>query len=281
VVDCATHPAERAALIRDALNAGRHVLSQKRFVLDLATGRHLVELAERRKVRLAVNQNGRWSPHFSYLTQLVRAGRLGDILSIDFQVAWDHSWVRNTVFNTMHHLVLYDFAVHWFDIATVLLGGRRARRVFGMVTASPAQRFDPPALASALAEYGDAQVRWSFTADNRYDQTDRTLIVGTLGTALSQGPGLSNQQVTVTTKAGTARAELDGTWFDNGFRGTMGELLCAIAEDREPSNSARQNLATLELAFAALASAETGRPQVPGRVTRLSRELLDRCRPRP
>lgn len=56
----------------------------------------------------------------------------------------------------------------------------------------------------------------------------------------------------------------------DGFRGTMGELLCAIEEGREPANSAANNLRTLELCFAALKSADTGRPQAPGRITRPS-----------
>ena len=40
----------------------------------------------------------------------------------------------------------------------------------------------------------------------------------------------------------------------------MGELLCAIEEDREPNNSARSNLKSLELCFAALKSADSGQP---------------------
>jgi len=35
VVDITTHPPERVGLIADALRAGKHVLSQKPFVLDL------------------------------------------------------------------------------------------------------------------------------------------------------------------------------------------------------------------------------------------------------
>jgi len=49
----------------------------------------------------------------------------------------------------------------------------------------------------------------------------------------------------------------------DGFRGTMGELLCAIEEDREPRNSARNNLQSLALCFAALASADSGEPVSP------------------
>ena len=49
--------------------------------------------------------------------------------------------------------------------------------------------------------------------------------------------------MTLTTRAGNgASPALKGDWFPDGFHGTMGELLCAIEEDREPINSARENL---------------------------------------
>ncbi|HQH73063.1 MAG TPA: Gfo/Idh/MocA family oxidoreductase, partial [bacterium] len=98
VVDIATHPAERVAIIRDALQAGKHVLSQKPFVLDLDTGRELAELADRAGRRLAVNQNGRWAPHFSYMRQAIQAGFIGEPLSVTQTVHWDHSWIAGTEF---------------------------------------------------------------------------------------------------------------------------------------------------------------------------------------
>lgn len=281
VVDVAAHPAERIPIVEAALKSGKHVLSQKPFVLDLSVGKRLARLAARNGVRLAVNQNGRWAPHWSYLTQLVRSGALGTLATIDFTVAWDHSWVKTTPFNTIHHLILYDFAIHWFDIATVFMGGRRAQSVYARLTAGPRQPFAPPALASVVADYGDAQVRWTFNAANRFHQCDRTMLCGSKATAVSAGPSLSEQTVTLTTARGTASPRLDGTWFQNGFQGAMGELLCAIEEDREPSHSAENNLASLELAFAAIASAESGRPVKPGAVRKLSGRLLAHCRPRP
>ena len=74
VVDVALHPGPRITVIEEALRKGKHVLSQKPFVLDLAEGERLAALAAARGVKLAVNQNGRWAPHLSYLATAVRAG---------------------------------------------------------------------------------------------------------------------------------------------------------------------------------------------------------------
>src|SRR5215831_17744044 len=52
VVDLATHPRERETLIPLALEAHKHVLSQKPFVIDLDLGQRLCDLADRRNVKL-------------------------------------------------------------------------------------------------------------------------------------------------------------------------------------------------------------------------------------
>ena len=77
VVDITTHPPERPPIVEAALRARKHVLSQKPFVLDLDVGQRLVDLADEMGVKLAVNQNARWAPHFSYIREAVRAGLLG------------------------------------------------------------------------------------------------------------------------------------------------------------------------------------------------------------
>jgi len=103
-----------------------------------------------------------------------------------------------------------------------------------------------------------------------YDQSDRTLITGSHGTLRSARPSLSRQQVTLTTESGRASPDLQGTWFDNGFQGAMGELLCAIEDQREPLHSALNNLRTLALVFAAVHSADSGEPVRPGTVRSLA-----------
>jgi predicted dehydrogenase len=270
VVDLALHPRERAVAIEAALRAGKHVLSQKPYVLDLDDGSRLADLAEAQRVRLAVNQNGRWAPHFAYLAAALRAGVIGELASADFTLQWDHTWTAGTPFESIHHLVLFDFGIHWFDLAAELTRGRRPSRITASVARASFQKPRPPMLAQVAIEFPDAQVRLAFNGHVLHGQEDRTVLCGSAGTLRSTGPSLSEQTVTVHTAAGTATATLEGTWFTNGFQGTMAELLCAIEENREPSHSGRNNLDSLALCFAALASADTGAPQIPGSVRRVA-----------
>lgn len=270
VVDIATHPAERVELIEAALTAGKHVLSQKPFVTDLETGERLAALADTQGVKLAVNQNGRWAPHFSYLRHALTAGVIGEVQSVNFALHWDHNWIIGTAFEQMSHLLLYDFAIHWFDLATCFFGERCAQRVFATATNAIGQRAKTPMLAQVLVEFDGGQATLSFNANVTHGQEDRTVIAGTTGTLVSSGPSLSEQTVRIYTADGWAKAALTGTWFRAGFHGAMAELLCAIEENRTPLNNARDNLRSLALCFAAIASATDGQAKVPGQIRRLA-----------
>ena len=269
VVDLTPHPAERVALVEAALRAGKHVLSQKPFALDLSTGERLVALARSQRLRLAVNQNGRWAPHLAWMREAVRAGLIGDLVSCHVAIHWNHMWIKGTPFEEVHDLVLYDFGIHWFDFLVSLVGDG-AGEVFATLAHATGQEGRPPLLAQALVRLPGGQASLVFDGATRHGPRDTTTLTGTTGSLRSEGPDLGRQQVTLTTAAGEARPALSGTWFNDGFAGAMGELLCAIEEDREPLNDAAGNMPALALVFAAVASSRSGRLVRPGDVTSLA-----------
>ena len=194
VVDITPHPADRLPIVKETLEAGKHVLSQKPFALNLADGEELVRLADEKGVKLAVNQNGRWAPHFSYLRNAVAEGVVGRVTSLDFNLQWDQTWIKGTSeFESIHHLILFDFAVHWFDITSQIMAGQEPTRVLASVVRYDEQVYRPPALAAAIVEYPGAQVRLSFNAHTTLGEEDVTTVVGTKGTLRTRGPGRNEQ----------------------------------------------------------------------------------------
>ena len=272
VVDLTPHPADRLPLIEAALQSGKHVLSQKPFVLDLDAGMRLADLADEKGVVLAVNQNGRWAPHLSFMREAVRAGLIGEMQSCHLGMHWDHGWIKGTPFEEIDDLVFYDFAIHWFDFLVSLIGNR-ATSVFATRARASGQSVRPPLLAQALVAFEGGQAALLFDGATRYGAEDRSIVTGSAGTLTSRGPDLSNQEVTLTTAAGVARPKLEGTWFKEGFRGTMGALLKAVEDGTQPENAARQNLDALALVFAAIASARRQRPVAAGSVRSLAAAL--------
>lgn len=258
VVDLALHPEPRAVAIEAALMAGKHVLSQKPFAIDLDVAERLVDLAEERGLYLAVNQNGRFAPHVAYTRAAIDQGLLGQVGSIDLSVHWDHNWTAGTPFDHIPQLLLYDFAIHWFDMTNCYLAGRKAKTVSAQVQRLAGQRTIPPLGGHAIIQAEDALTTLSFNGNTRFGPVDRSLIVGSSATIQSIGPNLNDQALMLYRDDEVLTAELTGQWFNDGFAGAMGELLCAIEETRAPSNSARHNIHSLEIAFAAIASAEQG-----------------------
>jgi predicted dehydrogenase len=269
VVDLTPHPKDRLPLIEQALLAGKHVLSQKPFVLDLDEGERLSNLAYKQGVQLAVNQNGRWAPHFSYMRQAVINGILGDPIAAHFSVHWNHHWIVGTPFEDISALVLFDFGIHWFDMLTCVMGPKPPKRVYATMTRSSGQTARPPLLAQVMVEYDGAQASLIFDADTRFDPLDQSIIVGTKGTIRSEGPDLQGQSLTITRAEGSAIPQLQGKWFPDGFHGAMAELLSAIEASREPNHSARNNLNSLALCFAAVASAARKEPVEIGSVRKM------------
>ena len=204
----------------------------------------------------------------SWMRHAVQEGLIGDVSAAHMAIHWDHGWTAGTPFDDIEDLILYDFGVHWFDFLTSLVG-TRARSVFATSTRARGQTNAVPLLAQAVVQLDDGQPSVVFDGAMPHGSRDTTYIGGTKGSLTSEGPDLSAQTVTLTTQNGTTQPKLAGQWFNDGFSGAMGALLCAIEDDCDPTNTARSNLQSLALTFAAVESRRTGRVVNVGEVRRV------------
>ena len=261
VVDIATGPDVRVDLIRRAVEAGKHVLAQKPLAFDLRAAREIVEEAERRGIRVAVNQNGRWSPPWRIATLLIDGGAIGGVLAVTHVLDRPLPPLVGTHFDELEHFTIFDYCLHWIDICRCWLDGKS-------VAAVRALEYRPP------NQPRDTKAAWGAWIDIHYDdgasgmircvgeaQTTRPScpfwVHGTDGT-IRGSVLLGSDFVELERDGVTSRFTLEGAWYPDGFGGTLGELISAIAEDREPFNSARHNLLSLQMTLAACRSAEEG-----------------------
>jgi predicted dehydrogenase len=266
IVDIATHPDVRPAIVRQALEAGKHVLAQKPLAGDVPTARQLVEEGERLGLSVAVNQNGRWAPAWRAATLLIAQGAVGDVVAVSHLYHHNYGFTLGTVFDEIEHLVLYDYSIHWFDITRCWLDGKTITAVRAREYRTPNQppESKAPWGAWATIDYEDgssAMIRGVGCAATARPNKPFWIhgAEGTIrGTVLGSGPVPGLELLELERDGTTSRFQLDGTWHTEGFAGALGELVTAIAEDREPFNSARHNLLSLQIMFAACRSAEEG-----------------------
>jgi scyllo-inositol 2-dehydrogenase (NADP+) len=109
---------------REALEAGKHVVVEKPFVLDLKEGESLIRIAEQKGKVLTVFQNRRWEGDFLTIRRLIGQNMLGRL--VEFEAHFDRfrnfirdSWKEKPENGTS---TLYNLGSHLIDQAIVLFG---------------------------------------------------------------------------------------------------------------------------------------------------------------
>ena len=258
IVDITTHVAIRPELVERAIEAGKHVLSQKPFAESVATARHLVELARNRGVALAVNQNGRHAPAFNGATELIRRGAIGEVMAISHTFEKPEWWTPGTVFDRMDHCGIYDYAIHWIDISRVWFGGETPIEVRARDFRTPGQPADSHTPWGFWIELVFADGRTSMIRGVGVAKVERAghpfTIYGSEG--VIRGVELGDSALALVRDGTVTRFALEGQWFPDAFAGTLAELMSAVNDGREPHHSGRDNLGTIAATLAAVRSAE-------------------------
>jgi predicted dehydrogenase len=275
VVDLATPPEGRLDWVSAAVDAGKHVLAQKPLTTDLDRLAEVLRSASARGVRIAVNQNARWAPAWRLATLLVQDGAIGDVVGVTHLHDKPLPPIAGTPFDDVDHMLIADYLLHWVDISRCWLAGKSVSWVQARDARIPHQPADAKNAQSATVQIGctdGATALLRVVGDVRTRRpgcpfwihgTDGTIRGSILGDSVFGGsPGRGPDVVELERGQTCTRFALDGEWFVDGFAGAMGELLCAVDENREPSNSASDNVATLRITLAARDSARRGGAQV-------------------
>jgi predicted dehydrogenase len=258
VVDIATFPEQRIPIMQQALAAGKHILAQKPLALDMDQANAIVAEAEQRGLKVAVNQNGRWAPPWRIATLLIQNGVIGEVNTITHLFDTNFAWVPGTRFDAIPHWLIYDYSIHWFDITQCWLEHKEIQTVSAKEYHLPNQ---PAGSQAAWGMWSEIQCQDGTNAmlrcagGSHSEQNGHYFwIHGSQGTI--RGCVLPERFIELDAQGQTTRFDFEGQWFPDGFAGTMGELLWAIREDRQPYHAARHHLRSLALTLAACQSAE-------------------------
>jgi predicted dehydrogenase len=266
-VDLATGPEGRLDWIEAAVAAGKHVLAQKPLTLEAADLERLPALLARAAeagVRVAVNHNGRWAPPWRAATLLVREGRVGDVVGVTHLHDKALPPLVGTPFDDVPHMLLTDYLLHWVDITRTWLADGGAGPVVSVqatdsrVPGQPAEARNPWSATLSMSTGSGATAVLRIAGDVVSSEPGCPFWVhGTEGT-LRGSVLLDSDRLEVDDGRSRTAVPLSGAWFVDGFAAAMGELMSAVAEDREPENSAADAAESVRLVLAARESAERG-----------------------
>jgi len=122
LVVVATPDALHAEQATAALEAGKAVVVDKPFALNLADARAVVDLADRKGLLLSVFQNRRWDADFLTLKAEIASGRLGRIATYESHFDRYRPEVRDRWREGPGAGVWQDLGPHLIDQALVLFG---------------------------------------------------------------------------------------------------------------------------------------------------------------
>jgi len=124
LVVVATPSGTHAALARQVLEAGRHVVVEKPFTLDLASARDLAALARERGLTLSVFHNRRWDTDFLAVRAAIEEGLVGRVVHFEshFDRFRPHVRERWREDGSPGSGVWYDLGPHLVDQALALFG---------------------------------------------------------------------------------------------------------------------------------------------------------------
>jgi len=271
VVDVAVAAAAQPAIAERVLTSGRHMLGQKPFAPDPATGQRLVEMADELGLVLAVNQQLRFDEGMAAAHEMVRLGWVGSVTAISFTVdIWTEwslwPWMLATPrLEISNHSIHYHDVIRWFlgDPVTVYCVAGRTPGQDALGETRTVTTATYPSGARSVVHAHHENARGDNTATFRIDG-DRGSIRGTLGLLYDYPHGRPDTlevNSDVIGSDGWLSYPVTSRWIPDAFRGPMASLLAAVATGSTPRSSARDNIGTLRVVEALYASIETNAVQ--------------------
>ena len=253
-----------ARLCRAALAAGLHVLVEKPFVPTVREARELAASAGRRRRVLMVSQNYRWQPAVRAVQKAIRGGRLGAVatVAIDFRRHANGQQPDHRHYHIVEPLLL-DMAVHQMDLLRAVLG-REAVEVYCWSTNPPWSKFRGSPSASALLRFGgDISVNYRGSWIAHHAETPWAgmwTIECERGAVVWTSRGSEADELVAIHRAGAPPEVVTLPrlrFLDRA--GCLDAFVKSVRTGVAPETSARDNVNTIELVNAVIASARTRR----------------------
>jgi len=269
IVDLAIPTFGRVEVVKDIASAGKHMLIQKPFSRSYREALVMVEAGEKSGVKIGINSHYRWIPAFRGAYSLISQGYIGEPYLIVVEM-WGNQddLYYYTLPERRWNAELDDFmqvewGAHHFDYIRFWTG-KEPISVFCNGTRNPRQNFKGEMICSYIIEFpGELRAYFLFNQACKSGESFFNFrIEGTEGVIRGRMPNhleLYSEKCNNVWIIWDLETDLS-PGLPESYIGTMGDLMNAISEGREPISSGRDNLNTVKAYLAGLLSEKEGRP---------------------
>ena len=247
-----TPPNTHLDLVEKLAAAGKHVLLEKPLEITTARAERLVALCTDAKVRLGVVLQHRFRPAAEKLTELLRAGALGKLVSASASIP---NWRPQSYYDQPGRGtrardgggVLLTQGIHTLDLFLSFTGPVAEVKSFASTTAIHRMETEDLVCAALSFENGALGVIHATTA--AYPGfSERIELIGIRGTAVLEGTSLKAQfadgkSVELKTESGGGGTGADPMAFPHDWhKSLLIDFLDSVEQDREPRVSGAEAL---------------------------------------
>lgn len=259
-----------APVTLDALNAGKHVLTEKPMAMAVSEAQAMIETAKKKGKTLAVSMNYRWGlgPESLYLKQLVSQGKLGEIYHVKTVS------LRRRTFNRGHKTWfsqkarsggggLIDMGPHMIDLAMWLSGNFAPTHVSGATATAIMTDTDIDDFSTGLIRMKNGLTITLESTWATYTRPGASVtLYGTKGGAILDLSAAKGQRLTLF-------GENDGTLYEQTpvtiqlpepqENSVQEHVVRSILAGRQPENAGERGLAVMRVIEGIYTSSASGR----------------------
>jgi UDP-N-acetyl-2-amino-2-deoxyglucuronate dehydrogenase len=268
VIIC-TPSGSHAAMGEKAAHAGKHILMEKPFVLDMNQGKNLVELCKSKGVKLGVVHPNRVKPVVRALSEAVNGGWFGKITHTSAVLRWNRTpeYFNSTAWRGTRELdggILFNQAIHNIDLLNWLLGPVDEVFAYGATQLHNIEYEDVCVCALKLKSGALGMIEAAITL---YPENleESIAVFGSQGTAVLGGKSISRIQEWKFSKFSEAEAKIQAEQLNNesdpvGHKEVIEDFIKAITQNQEPLVSGEEAMKVLYLIKAIYQSIKTNQP---------------------
>jgi predicted dehydrogenase len=272
LISIATKSGLHAAIAKDCINAGIHLIVEKPLALSLNDIDEIIELSKKNNIKVSICHQNRLNPSVQSVRELIESNRLGKISHGTVHILWnrDEEYFKQAPWRGTWEYdggLLMNQCIHDIDIFRWLMGGE-IEEVFAYTARRIHDYIETEDVALALIKFKNGAIGTIEGTINVYPSNleETFYIFGQAGTVKLAGKSLTKIEIYDLKDEKSEKKIKDIACISSsklcsyGHNAIFEDTIDAIINDRNPSIDTKAARDAIELIFAIHQSALENKP---------------------